>query len=345
MHAMNILQRVKAEDFDGLEFFGEVEGGALRPQGFLGDQRALDEMPLGIYLMNLDGTIHSFNKMAERAWGRTPKLHEEKEKYCGSYRLLYPDGEVMPHDVAPPVAVLKNHATVRNVDVVCEQPNGTRLMAKADIFPIKNKQGETVGAVNFFRHNPNKTAPALSPIEGAHIHVANAPGIIGPMKSYPETAKPLNELAEKLLVRESATFSKAERETVAAYVSYLNQCVFCSESHAAVADHHWKRPGFTKELWENLESAPIEDRLRALLRIAAKVQKSPGTVTKGDVNRAMQFGATEHDVHDAVLIAAAFCMYNRYVDGLGTFAPPRGAPAYQEIGRTLSENGYMNAIN
>lgn len=342
MQANEVMQKVRNENFDGLEFFGEMKNGQLQPEGFLGQQALIDEVPLGIYLMNKDGTLHSFNKMAEKAWGRTPNL---QEKYCGSYKLFYPHGEVMPHDVAPPVTVLKNHATVRNIDVVCEQPNGTRLMAKADIFPIKNKQGDLVGAVNFFRHNPNKTVPALRPSMMAHIAVADAPGIVGPMKSYPETAKPLNELAEKLLVRETSTFSKAERETVAAYVSYLNQCVFCSESHSAVADYHWKNPGFSKKVWENLENAPVSDRLRSLLRIAAKVQKAAGTVTKEDVNRALQLGATESDVHDTVLIAAAFCMYNRYVDGLATFAPPRGDAAYQEIGKGLGEGGYINAIN
>lgn len=178
----------------------------------------------------------------------------------------------------------------------------------------------------------------------AHIDVADAPGIIGPMKSYPETAKPLNELAEKLLARETPTLSKAERETIAAYVSYLNHCVFCSESHAAVADFHWKKTGFSKGVWENIDKAPVSDRLRAHLRIAAKVQKAAGTVTKEDIRQALLLGASEHDVHDSVLIAAAFCMFNRYVDGLGTFAPPRGDRSYQEMGQMLGENGYINAV-
>lgn len=86
------------------------------------------------------------------------------------------------------------------------------------------------------------------------------PGITGPMKAYPETAKHLNALAESLLVNETPTFSKAERETVANYVSFLNQCVFCSESHAAVADFHWKKPGLSKQVWESPEHAPISDR-------------------------------------------------------------------------------------
>lgn len=179
----------------------------------------------------------------------------------------------------------------------------------------------------------------------AHIKVpAGAPGIIGPMMAYPETAKPLNELAELLLVKESSTFSKAERETVANYVSYLNDCQFCSESHAGAADYHWKKPGFSKQVWENPDKAPISDRLKSLLKIAAKVQKSAKSVAKSDIESAMQLGATEADIHDTVLIAAAFCMFNRYVDGLGTFAPPRGDAAYAEMGKRLGEKGYKNAI-
>lgn len=169
------------------------------------------------------------------------------------------------------------------------------------------------------------------------------PGILGPMKAYPATTKPLNELAELLLVHETPTFSKAERETVANYVSFLNQCVFCSESHAAVADFHWKKP-VSKAVWENLETAPVSERLKALLKIAGKVQKTPPTTTQGDIDAAMKLGATEKDIHDTVLIAAAFCLYNRYVDGLGTFAPPRGDKAYEGMGKMLGEVGYIKAV-
>lgn len=190
-----------------------------------------------------------------------------------------------------------------------------------------------------------QTSTLHSQSAGAHITVpAGAPGIIGPMMAYPETTKPLNELADLLLFRESSTFSKAERETVANYVSFLNECVFCSESHAAVADYHWKKPGMSKQVWESPAQAPISDRLRSLLHIASKVQKSARTVSREDIEAAKKLGATEHDIHDTVLIAAAFCMYNRYVDGLGTMAPPRGHEAYTGMGKMLGEGGYRNAI-
>ena len=179
----------------------------------------------------------------------------------------------------------------------------------------------------------------------SHIKVPEgAPGITGPMMAYPETARALNQLAEKLLVRETPSLSKADREIIASYVSWLNQCVFCSECHGAAADHHLKRPGFARAVWTDVDKAPISERLRSLLTIAAKVQKDGRSVTKQDVDAATGFGASEADVHDTVLIAAAFCMFNRYVDGLGTLAPPRGSPAYAAIGERLAKNGYVKSI-
>jgi uncharacterized peroxidase-related enzyme len=176
----------------------------------------------------------------------------------------------------------------------------------------------------------------------AHIGLkASAPGIVGLLKSFPETAKPLSVLAETLLTRGTPAFPVAERESVAHYVSYLNGCVFCSESHAAVADAHGAPEGSSRKIWQDLEAAPISERLRAYLRIAGKVQRVGSRVEPSEIARALELGATEHDVHDVVLIAAAFCMYNRYVDGLATFAPPRGDPAYRMMGQMIAKNGYL----
>jgi alkylhydroperoxidase family enzyme len=97
-------------------------------------------------------------------------------------------------------------------------------------------------------------------------------------------------------------------------------------------------------VWENLETAPISDRLKAYLRLAAKVQKSGRLVTSEDVKMARKHGAQDADIHDIVLIAAAFCLFNRYVDGLATMAPPRGDLVYVKIGEDLAETGYINAI-
>lgn len=180
----------------------------------------------------------------------------------------------------------------------------------------------------------------------AHIQLpAGIPGIIGPMKAFPEMAKPLNELAEKLLCQETPGFSKRDRELVANYVSYLNGCVFCSESHAAVADFHADSPGFSKKVWQDLNTAPVTEKVRSLLRIAEQVQKTPARVSEASVKAARDQGATDQDIHDTVLIAAAFCMYNRYVDGLATMAPPRGDAAYAGMGKMLGTRGYIRALD
>jgi uncharacterized peroxidase-related enzyme len=174
----------------------------------------------------------------------------------------------------------------------------------------------------------------------AHIKVQEEfPGILSLMKEYSHTERVLNDIAEALLVKDTPTFSKADREMVAGYVSYLNNCVFCSESHGAVADYHARKPGLSRKVWDG-DMSPLSDRVRALMQIARKVQGDARQVTKKDVDAALATGATERDVHDTVLIAAAFCMFNRYVDGLSTFAPPRGDKAYVQIGERLGTTGY-----
>src|SRR3984885_3226589 len=151
----------------------------------------------------------------------------------------------------------------------------------------------------------------------AHIRLPEGiPGILGPMAFSPETAKPLNALAEVLL-RGSNSLSAADREMIATYVSSQNDCYFCQSAHGAVAAY---RLGGDEKLVNdvklNFESAGISGKLKALLNIAGKVQKGGKQVTSEDVARARQESATDKEIHDTVLIAAAFCMFNRYVDGL-----------------------------
>lgn len=144
---------------DEIEFHGSLQDGLVL-EGLIADQEAIDEIPVGIYVMEKDGTVVRCNQAAIEAWGRTPELGST-EKYCGAHRLRYPSGEVMPHEHAPPSVVIKNGGTVRNADVICEQPNGTRLLALVNVFPIKDDSDEVIGAVNIFRHNTDKTVPGI----------------------------------------------------------------------------------------------------------------------------------------------------------------------------------------
>jgi uncharacterized peroxidase-related enzyme len=148
------------------------------------------------------------------------------------------------------------------------------------------------------------------------------PGIRGPMIYRPETGTILNELAEVLLHDEDNTLSRGDREMIGAYTSYLNDCFFCQNVHGAMAQHYFECDmKFIDNIKKDFLSADIPEKLKSLLAIAASVQKGGRCVTKEQVEEAKRLGATDHEIHDTVLIAAAFCMYNRYVDGLNTWAP------------------------
>ena len=165
------------------------------------------------------------------------------------------------------------------------------------------------------------------------------PGITGPMRFRPETARPLNMLAEVLL-RAPHSMPPGERELIAAYVSGLNDCTFCCSSHSAFAAVQLDA-GMTlvDKVRADLDSAPVSPKLRALLRIAGAVQQSGRAVTAELVDAARAEGADDVEIHDTVLIAAAFCMFNRYVDGLGTFAPERPED-YLPMAARIVEQGY-----
>jgi uncharacterized peroxidase-related enzyme len=176
----------------------------------------------------------------------------------------------------------------------------------------------------------------------AHINLPEgAPGIVGPMIAYPETQKHLSGLAEALL-RGPSSLTSAERELIASYVSSGNECYFCTQSHAAAARvHYGDQCRLVDQVLADVRSAPVSAKVRALLAIADKVRRDGRLVQAEDVERARAEGADDQAIHDTVLIAAAFCMFNRYVDGLGTWAPQDPA-AYEESGLRLANQGYVN---
>jgi uncharacterized peroxidase-related enzyme len=175
----------------------------------------------------------------------------------------------------------------------------------------------------------------------AHITLTNQlPGIVGLLAHRPDTARPLSELAQTLL-RGPSSLTPGERELIAAHVSSLNQCRFCTQSHAAAASVFLQSqvaaPTGAALAWEGLTVSP---KLRALLAIAAAVKESGLAVTPTLVEQARTAGATDDELHDTVLIAAAFCMYNRYVDGLATWSPDRRED-YEAGGQRLAKEGYL----
>lgn len=169
------------------------------------------------------------------------------------------------------------------------------------------------------------------------------PGIVGLLYYKTSSGKALSNLAHALLHGPSSLTS-GERELIAAHVSYLNNCEFCHLSHGAAASEHLKDDGKTVQcVISDIETAPVSAKMKVLLRIAGQVQQSGRAVTKENIDAAKKSGATDEEIHDTVLVAAAFCMYNRYVDGLNTSLPVDGAEEYKKSGVRLATKGYKYA--
>jgi uncharacterized peroxidase-related enzyme len=180
----------------------------------------------------------------------------------------------------------------------------------------------------------------------AHIELPIAPqlgrefpGIVGLMTFRPETAAPINELAN-ILLRGESTLTSGERELIAVHVSSRNDCFFCQTIHGAVAAAQLDRgEELVRAVKVDWESAGVSSKLKALLNIAGKVQQGGKHVSEDDVAAARSLGATDREIHDTVLIAAMFSMCNRYVDGLGTWAP-QNEEIYRARAAEIVEHGY-----
>jgi len=166
------------------------------------------------------------------------------------------------------------------------------------------------------------------------------PGITGLLEYRKDTAEPIRNLTQFLL-RGPNTLTEAERELIATIVSHRNECRFCSTAHTAAADLLLGECDTTQKIKEDISSAPVSEKMKALLTIAAQVQKSGKSVTTQSIDAAKKAGATDVEIHDTVLIAALFCLYNRYVDGLSTIAPTDPS-FYQGLAERIAKS-YMRS--
>jgi uncharacterized peroxidase-related enzyme len=175
----------------------------------------------------------------------------------------------------------------------------------------------------------------------AHINVPEGvPGIRSLVMFRPETGKPLYELAQVLL-RGDSSLSEAERELIAAYVSRRNDTMFCMMSHAAASrELYGNDNSIVDEVLNDMHQANISNKMKSLLNIAGKVQILGKEVKQQDIDAARDEGATDKEIHDTVLIAAAFSMFNRYVDGLASFTPT-DEKEYEAMGKRMAEKGYV----
>ncbi|HMC84769.1 MAG TPA: peroxidase-related enzyme [Chitinophagaceae bacterium] len=164
------------------------------------------------------------------------------------------------------------------------------------------------------------------------------PGITGLLEYSKDTAAPIRELTQ-ILLRGPSSLTEGERELIATIVSHRNQCTFCVTAHTAAADILLDESDTSRSVKENIETAFVSDKMKALLTIAAQTQEAGLAVTEAAISSAKDAGATDIEIHDTVLIAALFCLYNRYVDGLATVTPTDPA-FYKGLGERLKNHGY-----
>jgi len=164
------------------------------------------------------------------------------------------------------------------------------------------------------------------------------PGITGLLEYRKDTAAPIRELTQFLL-RGPNTLSEGERELIATVVSNGNKCRFCTTAHTAAADLLLGETETSQIIKNNIGEANISGKMKALLTIASMVRESGKAVTAEAINNAKEAGATDVEIHDTVLIAALFCLYNRYVDGLAT-ALPADESYYGTLAQRLVTVGY-----
>jgi AhpD family alkylhydroperoxidase len=191
----------------------------------------------------------------------------------------------------------------------------------------------------------------------------HVPGMMALGAYRPDVYAQMAALADNMLrtSHPESTLVPSEREMIASYVSSLNDCKYCATIHGAVAAAHAcgskaettrQEHQFTQATAEKMvnsicierngedgENDEASPKLRQLLRIAAQVRGSGQNITQEAIDEAKGCGATDMDIHDTVLIAALFCMFNRYVDGLtgdelGDVEQLKGG------GRMIAERGY-----
>jgi len=172
-----------------------------------------------------------------------------------------------------------------------------------------------------------------------HIQLeSHLPGITGLLEYRKDTGQPIRDLTQ-ILMRGESTLTEGDRELIATIVSHGNHCRFCTTAHAAAADLLLGDKTITQQIREDIETAEVSEKLKALLQIAAAVGRNGKEVKPQMVERAKAAGATDAELHDTVLIAALFSLYNRYVDGMATTMPDNDA-YFDVLADRLVNHGY-----
>jgi uncharacterized peroxidase-related enzyme len=171
----------------------------------------------------------------------------------------------------------------------------------------------------------------------------NLPGITGLLNYRQDTALPIRQLTQ-ILLRGESTLTEGERELIATVTSQGNQCRFCTAAHTAAADVLLGERETAEMVKNDPDNAPVSTKMKHLLEIARRTQADARTVSPELIEKARAAGATDLEIHDTVLIASLFCLYNKYVDGLATVTPTDPA-FYDRLANILKTSGYMPSAN
>ena len=159
------------------------------------------------------------------------------------------------------------------------------------------------------------------------------------LKPYPEIANPVCMMTEYVMRSEDVQFSQGERELIAAFVSDLNACTYCARTHQATAEAFGADESVFGALIDDIDTAPVEENLKPVLRYVKKLTVTPTRMTQADVDAIFEAGWDEKSFHFAIMICGMFNLYNRLLEGYGI----KNTPEFRErAGRGLAESGYMH---
>ncbi len=157
------------------------------------------------------------------------------------------------------------------------------------------------------------------------------------MKRYPDQAIPLTQLTEIIMRSGDCGFSPEERELIAAFASGINNCTYCLNTHKATAEAFGVEQGLLAALLEDIESSPVDGKLKPVLRYVKKLTETPSRMVQADADAIFEAGWDEDSFHYAVMICSLFNFYNRLMDGYGV---KNTADFRLSRGRALAEQGY-----
>lgn len=160
-------------------------------------------------------------------------------------------------------------------------------------------------------------------------------------RAFPQHVKPLLDYHDVLLRGESP-LSVAERELIAAFVSGLNACKFCFGAHKTIARAFGVDDRMIDALVENIETAPVEEKLKPILRYVAKLKNLPPRLTPADAKAVFDAGWPERALFDAIEVAALFNYMNRIIEGTGVTFDYGVAPASEQDLERRRKFGYRD---